>query len=91
MRGHGKVAPPSSFILARIDTLPFTPVSQKNSPNGDPVCSPCIGVCSLGPGNLCIGCLRSAEEIGNWLNYSSHQRSRIMSELPARLPILFAV
>lgn len=56
----------------------------------NPVPSPCIGVCALGPSSLCIGCLRSSEEIGNWLSYTERDRNRIISELPNRLEALFA-
>jgi len=54
------------------------------------IASPCVGVCTLGPGNICIGCLRTAAEIGNWLNYSNQQRQRIIEQLPQRLEALFA-
>ncbi len=56
----------------------------------NPVQTPCIGVCTLGPNSLCIGCLRSTDEIGNWLAYSDKERSRIVAELPGRLEALFA-
>ena len=56
----------------------------------DPVQSPCTGVCTLGLEGLCIGCLRSSDEIENWLNYSAHHRNRVMNELPSRLQSLFA-
>ena len=51
--------------------------------------SPCIGTCTLGPDDLCIGCFRSAEEIGGWLTLSAQQRQAIMRELPARAQNLF--
>jgi len=51
--------------------------------------SPCIGTCTLGPDGLCIGCFRSAEEIGAWLKYSSQQRRAIMQVLPERGQRLF--
>ena len=51
--------------------------------------SPCIGTCTLGPDDLCIGCFRSADEIASWLSYSSHQRTAIMNELPQRGQQLF--
>lgn len=57
----------------------------------NPVQSPCVGVCTLGPHRLCIGCLRSSEEIGRWLSYSDGERSRITAELPGRLETLFRV
>jgi predicted Fe-S protein YdhL (DUF1289 family) len=55
------------------------------------VSSPCIGVCTLGPNSLCIGCLRTSEEIGNWMTYSDAERDRITTELPTRLEALFAL
>jgi predicted Fe-S protein YdhL (DUF1289 family) len=52
--------------------------------------SPCVGVCTLGPGDICIGCLRTSIEIGNWSSFSVQQRSRVMAELSQRLEALFA-
>ncbi len=52
--------------------------------------SPCVGVCTLGPGDICVGCLRTSSEIGNWLNFTNQQRQRIIAELPQRLEALFA-
>jgi len=46
--------------------------------------SPCIGTCTLGPDGLCVGCFRSADEIGAWLTFSAAQRSAIMKVLPER-------
>lgn len=50
-----------------------------------PVASPCIGVCTLDAAGYCIGCLRTAGEIGQWLAYSEAERRRIMNVvLPQR-------
>ena len=38
-----------------------------------PVLSPCIGICQLGDDGLCVGCLRSADEIGRWLAMGERQ------------------
>ena len=38
--------------------------------------SPCIGVCTV-IGNKCIGCLRTKEEITNWLYFSDEERNKI--------------
>ncbi|MCC5863519.1 MAG: DUF1289 domain-containing protein [Wenzhouxiangella sp.] len=51
--------------------------------------SPCIGTCTLGPEGLCLGCFRSAEEIGAWLSYAPARRRAIMAELPDRAGLLF--
>lgn len=51
--------------------------------------SPCIGTCTLGPGDLCVGCFRSASEIAGWLGYTPEQRRAIMQALPDRANRLF--
>ncbi len=51
--------------------------------------SPCIGTCTLGPGDLCVGCFRSGEEITAWLSYTPEQRRIVMDELPHRAQQLF--
>ena len=38
--------------------------------------SPCIGVCTV-IDNKCIGCLRTAKEIKNWLYFSDEERNKI--------------
>lgn len=66
---------------------------QPNTPPdwyGEEVISPCIGVCTLGPGDFCIGCFRSSDEIGDWLSYSPQDRNRIIELLPQRFESLFA-
>jgi len=74
-----------------IAMTPGFPSSQKSSPATADVLSPCIGVCTLAPNGICIGCLRTSEEIGQWLSYTVGDRSRIMHELPLRLELLFAL
>jgi len=51
--------------------------------------SPCIGTCTLGPGDLCVGCFRSGDEIAAWLSYTPEQRRAVMDELPHRAQQLF--
>jgi predicted Fe-S protein YdhL (DUF1289 family) len=47
--------------------------------------SPCVKVCVVHPeARLCVGCLRSIEEIGGWGRMSADQRQAIMQDLPAR-------
>jgi len=43
-----------------------------------PVLSPCIGICQLGDDGLCVGCLRSGDEIGRWLRMSPAEREHLM-------------
>ncbi|MEM1301996.1 MAG: DUF1289 domain-containing protein [Pseudomonadota bacterium] len=51
--------------------------------------SPCIKLCSIHPEErICVGCLRTMDEIGAWSSMSSDERRSIMAELPARAPRL---
>jgi len=47
--------------------------------------SPCRQVCVIHPASgLCIGCLRTADEIAAWPAMSPEARRVAMAELPAR-------
>ncbi len=47
--------------------------------------SPCVKTCVIHPeSRLCVGCLRSIDEIGAWSGMSPDARSAVMAELPAR-------
>jgi predicted Fe-S protein YdhL (DUF1289 family) len=49
--------------------------------------SPCTGVCRLDGRGLCIGCLRTGDEIARWSGLKDAERLRIMDELlPLREP-----
>jgi predicted Fe-S protein YdhL (DUF1289 family) len=51
--------------------------------------SPCVKICVIHPqARLCVGCLRSIEEISAWSRMSPDDRRTIMAELPARQPQL---
>ena len=52
--------------------------------NLEPVDSPCVSICRLDENDVCVGCFRTATEIGQWLSYSAEQRSDIMKQLPER-------
>ena len=53
------------------------------------VASPCVKICVVHPAErLCVGCLRSIDEIAAWSRYTPEERSRIMAELPSRAPRL---
>jgi predicted Fe-S protein YdhL (DUF1289 family) len=50
-----------------------------------PLDSPCIDVCQLDPiTRVCIGCLRTIDEIARWSTYTTAERRRVLAELPAR-------
>ncbi|WP_347313045.1 DUF1289 domain-containing protein [Defluviimonas sp. SAOS-178_SWC] len=51
--------------------------------------SPCVKVCVVHPTErLCVGCLRSIDEIAGWGRMTPEARRAIMAELPARAPRL---
>ncbi|MEM6478902.1 MAG: DUF1289 domain-containing protein [Pseudomonadota bacterium] len=51
--------------------------------------SPCVKLCSIHPvERICVGCLRSLEEIGVWSALSPDEQRRIIAELPERAPRL---
>lgn len=54
--------------------------------DGDaPVASPCTRVCRIDePSGLCIGCLRTLDEIVRWGSMEEGERRRVCSALPLR-------
>lgn len=42
------------------------------------ILSPCIGLCTLDAQGLCLGCLRSGDEIAAWLALDDAERRYIM-------------
>lgn len=55
----------------------------------DEVQSPCVKLCTIHPAErLCVGCLRSIDEISAWSRMTPAERTAIMAELPARAPRL---
>ena len=54
-------------------------------PAGPPIVTPCIKVCVVDDeSGLCLGCLRTLEEIAAWTRFSDTQRAEILGELPGR-------
>ena len=54
-----------------------------------PVPSPCTGVCRIdGATGLCIGCLRTLDEIASWGTLGDDARRAILCVLDARRPVL---
>jgi hypothetical protein len=48
--------------------------------------TPCIKICTLDArSGLCLGCGRTVDEISRWTTMSAAERTRVMTELPARL------
>lgn len=51
--------------------------------------SPCIKLCVIHPEErLCVGCLRTMEEITLWSRLTPAARAEIMADLPLRAPRL---
>ncbi|MFD1561422.1 DUF1289 domain-containing protein [Paraburkholderia silviterrae] len=47
--------------------------------------SPCIEVCTFdGKTGLCVGCLRTLDEIRGWKKMTDHRRHQILNERPRR-------
>lgn len=47
--------------------------------------SPCNGVCIMDEDTeLCVGCLRTSEEIANWGEYSDERREEVLREIEKR-------
>ncbi|RQH01113.1 DUF1289 domain-containing protein [Paraburkholderia dinghuensis] len=47
--------------------------------------SPCIDVCAFdGKTALCIGCVRTREEIRGWKKMTDHRRHQILNDRPRR-------
>ena len=51
--------------------------------------SPCVKLCVIHPeARLCVGCLRSIDEITIWSRLSPEARRAVMAELPSRAPLI---
>lgn len=47
--------------------------------------SPCVKTCQIDPrSGLCLGCLRSLDEIAGWAGFSDARRDAILAELKSR-------
>ena len=60
--------------------------AAEDADDGDaPVASPCTRVCRIDDSSgLCIGCLRTLDEIVRWGSMDEAGRRRVRSALPAR-------
>lgn len=55
----------------------------------DEIQSPCVKLCVIHPEErLCVGCLRSIDEISGWSRLTHEDRASIMADLPSRAPRL---
>jgi uncharacterized protein len=55
----------------------------------DEIASPCVKLCVVHPeARICVGCLRTIDEITQWSRLSHDERASVMAELPSRAPQL---
>ena len=55
----------------------------------DEIASPCVKLCVVHPEErICVGCLRSIDEISGWSRMTHEERASVMAELPERAPRL---
>ncbi|MGV8955227.1 MAG: DUF1289 domain-containing protein [Cypionkella sp.] len=51
--------------------------------------SPCVKLCVIHPdARICVGCLRSIDEISGWSRMTAQTRRSIMADLPNRAPMI---
>jgi uncharacterized protein len=46
--------------------------------------SPCINVCALDAQGLCVGCLRTGDEIGRWPSMNAAEQWQLLTVLAER-------
>ena len=53
------------------------------------VTTPCVKVCVVdGDSGLCLGCLRTLQEIASWAGLPEEARTAIMAQLPGRKALI---
>ena len=56
---------------------------MSTKPNDVP--SPCVNVCQMDTRTgLCLGCLRTLDEIGAWMDYSVSEKLEVLGRLDER-------
>jgi hypothetical protein len=49
------------------------------------IASPCINVCRM-EGDVCMGCLRTLDEIARWREMSDHEKCAVLAAIEQRKP-----
>lgn len=49
-----------------------------------PVPSPCVDICALDSNDVCIGCRRTAIEIGRWWEMTDEEKRKVLKEITVR-------
>jgi predicted Fe-S protein YdhL (DUF1289 family) len=52
-------------------------------PGNEPA-SPCVSVCALDENDLCVGCLRSGDEISRWGSMTSCEKMSVLKKVAQR-------
>lgn len=50
----------------------------------DHVQSPCVSICALDESDVCIGCLRTSDEIMNWPRLDNDERREVLEKIALR-------
>ena len=51
----------------------------------DEVASPCQNICQINPQTgYCVGCLRTIDEIADWLEMSDDEKRKLLNQLDQR-------
>jgi predicted Fe-S protein YdhL (DUF1289 family) len=55
------------------------------SANPQQVASPCVNVCQIDPQTgYCIGCMRTIDEIADWLEMTNEEKQQVLDRLEQR-------
>lgn len=46
--------------------------------------SPCVSICALDEAGLCVGCLRTGDEISRWGDMTAAEKSRVLEQVAKR-------
>lgn len=46
--------------------------------------SPCVSICALDHNDVCVGCLRSGEEISRWGEMSAADKIKVLKKVARR-------
>ena len=63
----------------------MTVAKPERTPPESPVISPCIGICRMSAdGSLCVGCMRTLDEIAAWSGAGEEFKRAVWQVLPER-------
>ena len=49
------------------------------------VASPCVNICQMNPETgYCIGCMRTIDEIADWLEMTNEEKRQVLNQLEER-------